>query len=319
MFESVKQILSDEYGIRAGSLQEVPPGWSAAAWRVHSDCGDFFLKIYDKHKPSTKSWVARIDDYMPVTLWLHDNTKLGDKMIAPILTKNGSYKWEDADFLYMVFPFIEGQTIGSSRLKPKQVHEVAQIVAQLHLYGAEIPIQTDSLKESFDVSFCDSLNDWLKGKQASAAKVLLASFADTISQAVTALQSAASSLRKSEMCYALCHTDIHGWNLMQSERVILIDWEGLKLAPVEADLFSFTDTFFFDYAWEDFMSAYRSVHRDYKVHPEAMRFYRLRRRLEDIHAFAESLLFDNVTQEDEERSLHYLNEECVKLSLNIDN
>jgi thiamine kinase-like enzyme len=34
----------------------------------------------------------------------------------------------------------------------------------------------------------------------------------------------------------LCHTDAHGWNLMQNQNLMLIDWEGLKLAPVEADL-----------------------------------------------------------------------------------
>ena len=59
------------------------------------------------------------------------------------------------------------------------------------------------------------------------------------------LRAQAEALRHAPLRYALCHTDIHGWNLMQEDRLILIDWEGLKLAPVEADLFSFTETFFF--------------------------------------------------------------------------
>lgn len=71
--------------------------------RRHSPCS-----IYDKHKPSTKKWAARIHSYMPVVLWLHENIKLQDKMIAPILSKDGTYIKEDSSFLYMVFPFIEG-------------------------------------------------------------------------------------------------------------------------------------------------------------------------------------------------------------------
>jgi thiamine kinase-like enzyme len=34
-----------------------------------------------------------------------------------------------------------------------------------------------------------------------------------------------------------CHTDIHGWNLMvKDDSLILIDWEGLKIAPAEMDI-----------------------------------------------------------------------------------
>lgn len=38
----------------------------------------------------------------------------------------------------------------------------------------------------------------------------------------------------------LCHTDAHGWNLIQSNKLVLVDWEGLRLAPPEADLNMFT-------------------------------------------------------------------------------
>ena len=80
MYNSMEQMLYNEYGIQVQSLQQIPAGWSASAWKVHSECGDYFLKVYDKHKPSTRNWIARIDSYMPVVLWLHENTKLQKKM-----------------------------------------------------------------------------------------------------------------------------------------------------------------------------------------------------------------------------------------------
>lgn len=315
MDKTIEQMLYREYGIQVRSFLELPSGWSASAWKVHSDCGDFFLKVYDKHRPSTKSWVARIDSYMPVVLWLHENTELRTKMTAPILTRDGIYKWEDTASLYIVFPFIEGTTIGSEKLKPEQIREIAQIVAELHSYGTEIPVQTNSLRETFDISFCGILADRLGEIQHSVyLNETLVPYMDTITQTIAALQKTAVLLQKSNIPYTLCHTDIHGWNLMQSKNLILIDWEGLKLAPVEADLFSFTKTFFYDYTWEDFMTVYCAAHKDYQVNTDAMRFYRLRRRLEDIHEFVESILYDDLAQEDINRTLHYLKQECELLN-----
>ncbi len=310
----MKQMLREEYGIGALSLRQVPSGWSASAWMVQADSGDYFLKVYDKHKPSTKGWVARIDSYMPVVLWLHANTGLRGSMSAPLLTKGGCYKWEDEAYLYMVFPFIHGQTIGGGRLTSEQARSIARIAAELHSHGAATPVPTDGLLETYDISFCDTLNQWMQNLQGPDRWVeALTPHKDATARATAALQKAAAGLRRSQPPLVLCHTDIHGWNLMQADRLMLIDWEGLRLAPVEADLFSFTETFFFDYAWEEFLSVYRSVHRGFEINTDAMRFYRLRRRLEDVHAFSESILLDDLTSQDMERSLYYLNRECALL------
>lgn len=316
MYKSIKQMLYNEYGIQVQSLQEIPSGWSASAWKIHADCGSYFLKVYDKHKPSTKSWVARIDSYMPVVLWLHENTELQTKMTAPILTRSGDYKKEDTALLYMVFPFIEGSTLCSEKLKPSQVLEIAQIISELHFYGAEIPVPVNSLIETFDVSFCMTLADRLKNIHNSVyLKEMLMPYISVLNQMIEALQEMAALLQNSKIQYSLCHTDIHGWNLIQSKNLILIDWEGLKLASVEADLFSFTESFFFDYAWEDFMAIYRAAHKGYQVNTDAMQFYRLRRRLEDIHEFVESILFDDFSQDDINRPLRYLKQECKLLNI----
>ncbi len=58
------------------------------------------------------------------------------------------------------------------------------------------------------------------------------------------------------------------------------------------------------------MAVYRAAHKDYRVNEDALRFYRLRRRLEDIHAFAQSILFDPLTGEAIDQSLYYLKREC---------
>ena len=36
MYNSMEQMLYNEYGIQVQSLQQIPAGWSASAWKVHS-------------------------------------------------------------------------------------------------------------------------------------------------------------------------------------------------------------------------------------------------------------------------------------------
>jgi thiamine kinase-like enzyme len=302
MLHNTIDILQKAYGIRALYIREVPSGWSAAAYKVLSDSGEFFLKAYDKFKPSVGIWINRIKEYMPVVVWLFKNTPLRDGMTAPLLTSGGAYSCEDENFLYMLFPFINGQTICESKLTAEQTSKLAEIIALLHTYGPEIPVKTDSLREDFDISFCADLCVRLRNMDEKLYKKL-APFSNSVYMKCADLQNAAASLREAKLRFALCHTDIHGWNLMQSENLVLIDWECLKLAPVEADLFSFTDTFFFPYALDDFLSVYRTMHKDYRVNTEAMRFYRLRRRLEDIHAFIHSLQHDRLAQGEKKTTL----------------
>lgn len=44
MDKSMEKMLYNEYGIQAQSLQQIPAGWSASAWKAHSDCDDYLMK-----------------------------------------------------------------------------------------------------------------------------------------------------------------------------------------------------------------------------------------------------------------------------------
>lgn len=314
MFENIQASLYREYGLQALSMQAMPGGWSALAYRVRTREADYFLKAYDRHRQATWRWLDRLDQYMPAVLWLHGNTALHDRITAPLLTRQGAYKWEDGRYLYMLYPFIEGGCPGASMLTPEQVRQVARIIAELHAHGRDIPVPTEGLLETFDTPFSVVLHERLEALRRRPEPTLaLEPHLDALSEALPLLQTTEAGLRRAQPRFVLCHTDIHGWNLMQAETLILIDWEGLMLAPAEADLFAFTDHFFFDYAWKDFMAEYRSVHREYRVHAEAMHYYRLRRRLEDIHEFLQDLLHKDLPRDELDRARQYLLRECALL------
>jgi spectinomycin phosphotransferase len=74
----------------------------------------------------------------------------------------------------------------------------------------------------------------------------------------------------------LCHGDAHGNNVIQGERLVLADWEGLHLAPAEADLFI--------YAWHPhgdmLLEAYEAARRGYRINHDLLNFYVRRRRID---------------------------------------
>lgn len=110
---------------------------------------------------------------------------------------------------------------------------------------------------------------------------------------------------------ALCHTDLHPWNMMQSgQQLMLIDWEGLKLAPVEADMMFLVNEPFFD----QFMNIYRKRHPDYAVNADALQFYQGRRKLEDIWEFLEQLIHDFQDASQREATLNHLTKELQQIN-----
>ncbi len=314
MIDYIGKALFAQYGLNVYAMKEVPGGWSASAFIVQTDKGEYFVKVYDKHRPSVQPWIQRMALYMPAVLWLSANTPLKDKMIAPILAKNAAYKVENINFVLVVFPYVDGKTLCETQLTSEQISQLADILALLHSYGEKTPVPTEQLVELYTLPFLDSLNAAIHADNMPfGLRKALQTHSHEITQAVRALQLLAERMRLNPPLHVLCHTDIHGWNLMWGNRLILIDWEGLRLAPVESDLFSFSDGFFFGYAKEEFFAAYQKVCPGYTVNETAMNFYRLRRRLEDIAEFAHSMINDNLTASEREKSLFDLQKECAAL------
>ncbi len=313
----IKELISINYALNMKILKPTSGGWTAAAYIAGTGTEDYFIKVYDKGRPSVQSWIARMDRYMPVVLWLYENTPLRHRMVAPSLTSNHEYKVETDQYVLLVFPMLHGETLGDTRLDREQIRQLALILAELHKYSSEIPVPTGAIEEDYSLPFLDELTLLLNTdtKPANLRNTLLP-YEHTIKEAVHTLQKLAASLQKGtphRPRNVLCHTDLHGWNLMWADKLILIDWEGLRLAPAEADLFTFTDGFFFDYAREEFMEIYQSVRKDYTENGDTMRFYRLRRRLEDIAEFAHSMIYDGLSPADTAAALQYLEKECEML------
>ncbi|GAY78238.1 aminoglycoside phosphotransferase family protein [Niallia sp. Sow4_A1] len=307
--DQVKSILKDYYNIDITDVLSQQGGWASLAYKVSNKNKSYFLKVYEKSRSSTPKLTALIDQYVPIMVWLKNSSDLQGKIPVPLITSSGEYKCEDEYGVYLLYDFIEGETIGDQDLTGNQVDQLSKILTELHSYGDDIPIRTDAIKEDFEVPFLQMLRQILqKGRNDFPSDVweLIHSYIPQLNKLIYTVEEYSQNLKNPILKMALCHTDLHNWNLMQSgNQLLLIDWEGLKLAPVEADLMFLVDKPYFD----EFLSIYRKTHPNFSINRDAMTFYQGKRRLEDIWEFIEQLLFDE--QNDEERlvTMNYLREE----------
>ena len=63
------------------------------------------------------------------------------------------------------------------------------------------------------------------------------------------LREEARKLKEGNLPFVLCHTDIHGGNLIRDPqgKLWLIDWENVMLVPKETDLFAFCEEEYADH------------------------------------------------------------------------
>ncbi|MFB0840708.1 phosphotransferase [Paenibacillus oleatilyticus] len=312
--DKIPSILKEYYDLDAANILPQRGGWAALAFKVYCGNQAFFLKVYEKSRASTPKWTALIDQYVPITVWLMQHSGLKGRLPVPVLTNSGAYKCEDDEGIYLLYEYIEGETVGEKALTAGQIAELSNMIAELHLYGEEIPVETKALKEDFTVPFLPQLRNTLDqevhDELPSDIRELIIPHLDQINGLTDTVEKLSAELKNRNLRMALCHTDVHPWNLMQTDRqLMLIDWEGLKLAPVEADLMFLVDEPYYD----DFVHIYRKVHNDFAINPDVLQFYRYRRKLEDIWEFVEQLLFDRQEAQERAVTLNHLSKELNEI------
>ena len=314
--DKVKALLRENYGVNIINMSHEQGGWASLAYKVFTENQSYFLKVYEKNRASTPKLTALIDQYVPIMVWLMQNSALEGKISVPFLTNSGEYKCEDEHGIYLLYDYIEGDPIGGQDLTGDQVHQLSEIITELHSFGREIPVETDAIKEDFEVPFLKVLRKILqKGRKDFPSDVwtLVHSYIPKIYELIHNVEELSQHLKTTDVRVALCHTDLHNWNLMQSGRqLILIDWEGLKLAPVESDLMFLVDKHYYS----EFLSRYKNIHENFEINTYALQFYQGKRRLEDIWEFIEQLLYDEQDEQERVITMNYLRNELNKINEN---
>ncbi|WP_211745604.1 aminoglycoside phosphotransferase family protein [Paenibacillus sp. Marseille-Q4541] len=314
----IKKILYEYYEIEPFTISQQQGGWAALAYKIVAENECFFLKVYEKSRRSTAKWTALINQYMPILNWLAQNSGLQGRIPELLFTKQGAFTCEDDHAIYLLYRYIDGTTVGKSTLSEEQVEELAVILAELHSYGEEIPVPTDAIREDFSIPFLPHLSYiWGEGWNTlpTSIRSTISPYLVHLKQLSNTVESLAQELRGNDLRMVLCHTDLHNWNLIDScGRLYLIDWEGLRLSPIEADFMSLVDRS--DYS--KIVKIYEQTHINFSIQRNALKFYQGRRKLEDIWEFIEQLVYDQQTEEQKVKTLILLSEELEEMDHCLD-
>lgn len=312
MKSNLRNILKENYHLEPLAITPQKGGWASLAYKVKTKEAVFFLKMYEKQRAATKRLADAVDDYVPLMHNFRANNILTNRVPHLVLTVNGTYKCEDTSGVYMLYHYIDGETIGERPLSEGEVQQFAETIAVLHEQESENLQAKANMVENFEVNFANDLTEALSNHLKGDIATIVHPYKNLIMEQLVFIEKLGNELKQKKLSFSLVHTDLHPWNLMkEKDRLIIIDWEGLRLAPPEADIM-----FIIDEAYqEQFFRSYCQIRPHYSVNIEVLRYYQIKRKLEDIWEFIEQLLKESLTSDKRieicsslKKEVHQLNE-----------
>jgi spectinomycin phosphotransferase len=296
--------LQKQYGLQFVQLEFLPLGADpgTAVYRVIAENGAaYFLKL-------RKGFEELI-----VTVPLFLRSQGIQEIISPFETKS-KQGWADiGEYKMILYPFIEGKNGFDIEVTDHHKRILGEALKRLHT--AKIPLELERVipKENYSSYWRERLKDLQRHventvfDEPTAAK--LAEFMkgnrNEISHLIERTEEFASELQSSPLELVLCHTDIHGGNILirtdgRLPVLCIVDWDNPLLAPKERDLMFVGGGI--DTLWKCehdeavFYKGYGKVNIDFAV----MAYYRFERVIEDLVAYGEQLLLSDAGGADRE-------------------
>ncbi len=297
--------LQEAYGFRVAELAFLPLGadLGTAVYRVVMDDGMvYFLKL-------RKGFEA-----VAVTVPLFLKSLGLREIIAPQETRSNQGWLDFGEYTLILYPFIEGRNGFETDLRAEHRQALGAALRQIH--SAQLPAELRSLlpSETFDPRWRITLQGLQHLVETDPfddpAGASLAEFMKLkhreIHFLVERAEQLASKLQTQTLEYVLCHSDVHGGNMLVGDQggFYIVDWDNPILAPRERDLMFIGGGI--DNLWKgtirrqaDFFHGYGKV----QLNMTALAYYRYERIIEDLAVIGEQLLLTNEGGADRERSL----------------
>jgi spectinomycin phosphotransferase len=236
--EHLRACLREQYALSAVSLEFLPLGLDSRAgvYRVVSDQGTaYLLKARAGAFYEASCLVPRCLSDQGITA-----------VVAPLPTREHALWTRLGEWTVTVYPFIAGETGWNLAMTDAQWQAVGAALRQIHqarLPAAGVP---SLRKETFDaaryqrsVRLLETRRIRAKGgsQAARALRSCWLAHQSTIDMAVALLGKLAGALQKQSGPSVICHADLHPGNIIRagSNRVCVIDWDDVMLAPKERD------------------------------------------------------------------------------------
>ena len=301
--EFVISRLHAEYGLHVAELTFLPIGadLGTAVYRVVADDGKpYFLKL------------RKGFDEISVTVPLFLKSQGVQEIIAPVETKLNQHWADFNDYKIILYPFIEGKDGFEKELTDD--HRRTLGIALQAIHSAQLPSELKRLipQENFSPQGRESLkslqalveNKTFDDSTAAKLAEFMKSKRDEITRLVERAEQLASELQSKPLELVLCHTDIHGGNILirNTGKLHIVDWDNPLLAPKEYDLIFIGGGI--DEIWksEREEAVFYEGYGETQINLAALAYYRYERVIQDLAVIGEQLLLTNEGGADRERS-----------------
>ena len=298
--------LQEEYDLRVAELTFLPIGADSrtAVYRVLAEDGmAYFMKLRRKFN----------DVIVRVPLFLKESGV--QEIIVPYETKSSQHWADFGEYKIILYPFIEGKDGFEMELSDHHRRTLGAAFRKIHTTQISPELKESIRKEIFSPEWRDDMKSYLAQvekkvfTEPTAAK--LAEFMKSKQSEITRLiersEQIASKLQFKPLELVLCHTDIHGGNILirtdgQLPVLYIVDWDDPILAPKERDLM------FIGGGIDEIWKTTREEAMFYKgygkteVNLSALAYYRYERVIEDLAVICEQLLLTDEGGADRERS-----------------
>lgn len=274
------------FGVRAQGLEPLPWGDEARSFRVRSRGRDYHLK---RILPESRETQARVRNGFWLGL-MHQLRDTGVLSNVPrvVPARDGTLWARSGDSLLVLTEWIEGPPVHPQGLLPAPVRgPLARALGKLHAGTDSLALGAAPV-EDYAIPFSSTLRAALEAELPDSVRRYRVRIVDELAT----LERAGRVAKALDAPRVLCHTDVHGGNLVLDSAGVLwlLDWEGARLAPCEQDLAGATNAHVPREQFGEFVDTYRAARgARVELHAELFEFYYRRRCLEDLDAFLRQL------------------------------
>jgi spectinomycin phosphotransferase len=302
--ELIISCLQDEYSLHVATLTFLPIGADSrtAVYRVATEEGiTYFLKL----RKNFDELIVRIP------LFLKENGV--EAILVPFETKSRQHWADFGDYKIILYPFIEGKNGFEMDLTDQHRRSLGTAFKGIHSVQFPSELKSRIRKENFAFGWRESMRSYQAQVEKNvftdptAAKLatFIRSKQNEITRIVRRSEQLASELRPKPWDFVLCHSDIHGGNILISDtgELYVVDWDDPILAPKERDLMFVGGGI--DYLWKSKqeIDMFYQGYGEPKIDWIALAYYRYERVIEDLVVICDLILPTNEGGEDRERSL----------------
>ena len=289
--ELILSHLQRQYDLSVAQLEFLPLGADpgTAVYRVVENGGTaYFLKL------------RKGFEEIVVTVPLFLKSRGLKEIISPFETKS-KQGWADfGEYKMILYPFIEAKNGFEMELTDRHKHRLGSALKAIH--SAQVPPELQTLipKEAFSPQWREIVKSFqvqveeksFEDPNGAKLAMFIKSKQSEISRLIARTEELASELQSEPLEFVLCHTDIHGGNMLITVKddFYIVDWDAPLLAPKERDLMFIGGGI--DTIWKSqrdeavFYEGYGKAKIDLAV----LAYYRYERVIEDLAAYGEQLL-----------------------------